>query len=185
MVEIKKLSDLNTAEADLVIQQVENIFFESSSLKTFSSLEKKAAFYKRWCGDYQSLYPQEFFIAMEDGKVLGYLSGCSDSVKAANIIEVPGFKVFQDLFNRFPAHLHINFHPDARGRGLGSILVEHYKKFLRDNNIVGLHLVTSPGVQNVSFYERLNFTFTETRELNSMPLYFMGCVLDSDGRTIL
>lgn len=178
MVEIKKLSDLNPIEKVAVLEQVENIFFESSSLKTFSSPEKKAAFYKRWCGDYQSLYPQEFIIAMEAEKVLGYLSGCSDSTKAANIIEVPGFKIFQDLFGRFPAHLHINFHPDARGRGLGSLLVEHYKKILHDNNIVGLHLVTSPGVKNVSFYERLNFSFTETREFNSMPLYFMGCLLD-------
>lgn len=177
MFEIKKLSDLNPLQTQLVLEQVENIFFESSSLKTFSSPERKAAFYKRWCGDYQTLYPQEFFIALEKDKVLGYLSGCSDSLKAADIIEVPGYKVFQDLFNRFPAHLHINFHPDARGRGLGSALVNHYKKILSNNNIVGLHLVTSPGVQNVAFYERLDFSFNETREFNGMNLYFMGCIL--------
>ncbi len=178
MLEIKTLSELNSSQKESILLQIENIFFESSSLKSFSSPERKAAFYKRWCGDYQSLYPGEFFIALEGEKVLGYLSGCSDSNQAAKMIEVPGFLVFQDLFNRFPAHLHINFHPDARGKGLGSILVEHYKKFLCDNNIVGLHLVTSPGAQNVSFYERLHFLFSETREFNSMPLYFMGCILE-------
>lgn len=178
MLEIKKLSELTSSQRENALAQVENIFFESSSLKSFSSPERRAAFYKRWCGDYQTFYPQEFFIAFEGEKVLGYLSGCSDSNQAAKTFEVPGLLVFQDLFNQFPAHLHINFHPDARGRGLGSMLVEHYKKFLRNNNIVGLHLVTSPGVQNVSFYERLNFSFNETREFGSHPLYFMGCILE-------
>ena len=162
MFEIKKLSEISSYEKNQVLKQAESIFFESSSLKNFSSVERKMAFYKRWCGDYQRLYPEEFFIAMEGQKVLGYLSGCNNSTKAAKMIEVPGFLVFQDLFNKFPAHLHINFHPDARGRGLGSLLVDHYKKILCENNIVGLHLVTSPGVQNVSFYERLGFTFNET-----------------------
>jgi GNAT superfamily N-acetyltransferase len=177
MLEIKRLSDISSLEKEIILFQVEYIFFASSSLKTFSSPERKAAFYKRWCSDYQSFYPEEFLVAMENEKVMGYLSGCSDSDKAANIVEVPGFKVFQDLFRKFPAHLHINFHPDARGKGLGSILVEHYKKLLRENNVVGVHLVTGPGVQNVSFYERLNFSFNETREFNGMKLYFMGCVL--------
>ncbi|MBC7713124.1 MAG: GNAT family N-acetyltransferase [Rhizobacter sp.] len=178
MLEIKKLSDLSLSQKEIILPQVEDIFFTSSSLKSFSSPERKAAFYKRWCADYQTLYPQEFFIALEGEKVLGYLSGCSDSITAAEIVEVPGFKVFQDLFKRFPAHLHINFHLDARGQGLGSILVEHYKKFLCDNDIVGVHLVTSPGVQNVSFYERLHFSFNETRTFNGMDLYFMGAILE-------
>ncbi|MBC7429059.1 MAG: GNAT family N-acetyltransferase [Bacteriovorax sp.] len=178
MLEIKKLSELSGIQKKNALAQVEKIFFTSSSLKEFSSPEKRAAFHKRWCGDYQTLYPEEFFIALENDKVLGYMSGCSDSNKAAEIVEVPGFKVFQDLFKKFPAHLHINFHPDARGKGLGSILVENYKKFLRDNNVVGVHLVTSVGSQNISFYERLQFSFHEIRELNSIKLYFMGCILE-------
>ena len=178
MLEIVKLSELPLTEHDTILAQVQNIFFESSSLKNFSSPSTRAAFFKRWCGDYQTNYPQEFFIALENGKVLGYLSGCSDSNEAAKMIEVPGFLIFQDLFNKFPAHLHINFHPDARGRGLGSTLVEHYKKYLHENSVVGVHLVTSPNVQNVSFYERLNFSFNETREFKHMPLYFMGCILE-------
>lgn len=178
MLKIYKLSDLNIVQKTAVLFQVENIFFESSSLKSFSSPERKAAFYKRWCGDYQTYYADEFFIAMKDEKVLGYLSGCSDSNKAARIIEVPGFLVFQDLFNQYPAHLHINFHPEARGLGLGTRLVEHYKSFLREKAVIGLHLVTSPGVQNVGFYERLNFNFNETREFNQIALYFMGHILE-------
>lgn len=177
MIEIVTLDNLNAAEKEVLILQVEEIFFLSSSLKAFSSEEKRKAFYKRWCGDYQTLYPEEFFIAMEEGKVLGYLTGCSDSTRAMNEVSVPGYAIFHDLFLAFPAHLHINFHPDARGKGLGSILMNHYMNFLKLNNVMGVHLITSPDAQNVSFYDRLGFVKTDIREFNGMPLYFMGCVL--------
>lgn len=177
MIEIVTLNNLNADQKEVLLNQVEEIFFLSSSLKTFSSDERRKAFYKRWCGDYQTLYPEEFFIAMEEGKVLGYLTGCSDSTRAMNEVSVPGYAVFHDLFLAFPAHLHINFHPDARGKGLGSILMNHYMSFLKLNNVMGVHLVTSPDAQNVSFYHRLGFEKTETREFNGMLLHFMGCVL--------
>ena len=181
MIEIKKLSDLNSTEKEKALEEIEYIFFVSSSKKEFSSPEHKASFYKRWCGDFQTLYPHEFFLAMVDRRVLGYLSGCSNSSKALSEISVPGYEVFQDLFNKFPAHLHINFHPDARGKGLGSVLVNHYKEVLRAQKNPGLHLITSPTAQNVSFYERLGFTHTETRDFNGSPLHFMGCILTEPG----
>ncbi len=177
MLEIRTLSSFDENEVTDILGQIEFIFFESSSLKSFSSPERKAAFYKRWCSDYQSFYPEEFFVAMEGPKVMGYLSGCSDSTRALNEVSVPGFAVFHDLFQSYPAHLHINFHPEARGKGLGSILVKHYMNFLKLNNVMGLHLITSPDAQNVSFYQRLGFNKTETREFNGMQLYFMGSVL--------
>jgi ribosomal protein S18 acetylase RimI-like enzyme len=180
MIEIVTLDKLIADQKEACLLQVEEIFFLSSSLKTFSSIDRRNAFYKRWCTDYQTLYPDEFFIAMEEGKVLGYLSGCSDSTRAINEISVPGFSIYHDLFLAFPAHLHINFHPDARGKGLGSILMNHYMSFLKLNNVMGVHLVTSPDAQNVSFYQRLGFTKTDLRDFNGMPLYFMGCVLISE-----
>lgn len=177
MIEIVSLDSLNADQKEMALTKVEEIFFLSSSLKSFSSEERRQAFYKRWCGDYQTLYPEEFFIAMEEGKVLGYLSGCSDSTRAMNELSVPGYAVFQDLFLAFPAHLHINFHPDARGKGLGSILMNHYMSYLKLNNVMGVHLITSPDAQNVSFYQRLGYSRTETREFNERPLHFMGRVL--------
>lgn len=175
MINIVSLDSLCAREKVEILKEVEEIFFLSSSLKSFSSEERRQAFFKRWCGDYQELYPKEFFIAMEDGMTLGYLSGCMDSLRAMNEIQVPGFAIFQDLFNAFPAHLHINFHPTARGKGLGTLIMKHYFRHLSHNNIVGVHLVTSPDAQNVSFYQRLGFSKTQTRDFNGMPLYFMGC----------
>ena len=180
MTKIKTLLQLSAEERMSALSAVEEIFFLSTSIKSFSSIEKKSAFYKKWCKDYQAYYPELFFIVFEDQKVLGYLSGCLDSAKSLEVLVVPGQSVFQDLFNDFPAHLHINFHPDARGKGMGSLLVKHYIDFLRFNSIPGVHLVTSPDAPNVSFYDRLGFTHTHIREINGSPLLFMGKILDEN-----
>ena len=179
MIKVVSLKNLDNLKKEIILNKVEEIFFLSSSLKTFSSIERRQAFYKRWCGDYQNFYPEEFFIVMEEDIVLGYLSGCSNSTLAQATISVPGYDIFHDLFKTFPAHLHINFHPDARGKGLGSTLMNHYMDYLQLNNISGVHLVTSPNAQNVNFYLRLGFTETETRDFNGAPLFFMGRHLDT------
>ena len=180
MIKIISLQNLDIGSKEGVLKKVEEIFFLSSSLKDFSSIDRRQAFYKRWCGDYQNLYPYEFFIVMDGDSVLGYLSGCSDSIKALGEISVPGFTIFQDLFAAFPAHLHINFHPDARGKGLGSLLINNYLNYLKKNNVVGVHLVTSLDAQNVKFYSRLGFVTTETRDFNGTSLFFMGLELIPD-----
>nr|BDT28714.1 GNAT family N-acetyltransferase [Bacteriovorax sp. HI3] len=161
-----------------ILKQVEDIFFLSTSVKSFASEERRLTFFKRWCGDYQTHYPQEFFVVMEEKKVLGYLSGCQDSFASLKVLDVPGLAVFEEQFEKFPAHLHINFHPDARGKGLGSLLVQHYMKVLKDQGIKGLHLTTSPDAQNVNFYLRLGFTHTVKREFKGSELYFMGAILE-------
>lgn len=176
MIVISPLSSISDRKN--ILQQVESIFFDASSLKNFSSPENKSAFYKRWCKDYQEYFPDEFFIMTEGDKVMGYLSGCSHSDEALGKIEVPGYAVFADHFHDYPAHLHINFHSDSRGRGLGSQLVTTYMDYLKKKGIGGLHLVTSPDAKNISFYQRLGFNFQDAREYNSMTLLFMGTILE-------
>lgn len=176
---IFKLSEIHDEELKKsILEQVKTIFFLSTSIKEFESTEKKENFFKRWCGDYITVYPEEFFIMSEDIKVLGYLSGCVDSNKARNELNVPAFEAFSDLFFEYPAHLHINFHPDCRGRGLGSLLVKEFCKELRQINVSGVHLITSPKAANVTFYERLGFTHKVERNFNQMNLLFMGKKLD-------
>ena len=161
-----------------LLTQVESIFFEASSKKEFTSLEHKAAFFQRWCGDYIKNYPEEFFVMTEDGHLLGYLSGCSDSRISLQCLSVPGLEVFSDQFEDYPAHLHINFHATARGRGLGSELIKTYESYLRNKNVKGLHLITSPEALNVSFYRRLGYIHEVEREFKGMQLLFMGHILD-------
>lgn len=176
MIEIFTLNTIeNKIEFENIVLQVKFIFYESSSLKEFSSAEKKEAFFKRWCGDYVSIYPEQFFIMREDQKVLGYLSGCCNSSLALCRLEVPGIALFRDLFESYPAHFHINFHPDCRGRGLGSQLVESFVKNLKEKKgTIGVHIVTSPGAPNIGFYQRLGFQREEKRHFNQMELLFMG-----------
>jgi ribosomal protein S18 acetylase RimI-like enzyme len=172
MIEIKKLE-----ETDL--ESVREIFFLSTSVKSFTSEEHKESFFKRWCGDYISLYPEQFYVMkeIETKFFLGYLSGCKNSIAALEKLEIPGFEIFKDYFHLYPAHLHINFHPDSRGRGLGSRLVEHYVRDLRMENIHGLHLVTSPNAANISFYRRAGFSFEDIRVFGKNQLLFMGMKL--------
>lgn len=171
---IISLSEIDETKKPKILEAIVEIFFLSTSVKTFASEEKKQSFFKKWCGDYISHYPSEFLILMTEDKVMGYLSGCFDSLEASLVLSVPGFKVFEDLFHEFPAHLHINFHPDARGLGLGSLLIKEFIKRAQISNLAGVHLITSPDALNVSFYTRLGFSYTVTRTHNDMPLYFMG-----------
>jgi ribosomal protein S18 acetylase RimI-like enzyme len=178
MIEVVKLNSIGANELENILEQIKNIFFLSTSIKEFSSPERKEAFFKRWCGDFIEHYPESFYLMIEDSKLLGYLSGCLDSEKARAIVEVPGYAVFQDVFSEYPAHLHINFHPDCRGRGLGSTLVNSFINDLKVLQIRGVHLVTSPDALNISFYKRLGFTHEIAREFNAMSLLFMGKKLD-------
>ncbi|MFA6235713.1 MAG: GNAT family N-acetyltransferase [Bacteriovorax sp.] len=179
MVEIFKLDTINGPdEFASIVEQVKTIFYVSSSLKEFSSEEKRTAFFRRWCGDYIKLYPDQFLLMMEDDKLLGYLSGCLNSSSAAPMLEVPGFNIFSDLFEQFPAHFHINFSPACRGRGLGTSLVEHFCDDLKLQGIQGCHLVTSTGAANISFYHRAGFNYEVQREFHQSKLLFMGRILE-------
>ena len=39
------------------LEAIKEIFFLSSSIQSFSSEDRKEAFFKRWCGDYITFYP--------------------------------------------------------------------------------------------------------------------------------
>lgn len=161
------------------LDAIREIFFLSTSVKTFTSEEHRESFFKRWCGDYIAFYPEQFYV-MRDGdnkKILGYLSGCKNSMESLEKLNIPGFETFKDHFLLYPAHLHINFHPDCRGLGLGSKLVEHYCQELRRDNICGVHLVTSPNAANITFYRRSQFVFEDVRVFGKNQLLFMGSKL--------
>lgn len=179
MIETFKINTIkDKAEYEDITLQIKSIFYAASSLKEFSSPERKEAFFKRWCGDYLSFYPEEFSVMREGEKVLGYLSGCLDSKKSLSNLEVPGLGLFSDLFETYPAHFHINFHSDSRGKGLGGQLVKVYFKALKEHGVLGVHLVTSPGAANIIFYRRLGFQHEIIRDFNHMPLLFMGQILE-------
>ena len=69
------------------------------------------------------------------------------------------------------AHLHINFSAKARGKGLGSILLNHFTSSLGQ---AGVHIITGPMERNVFFYEKNGFSFKQEKTYYDTRLLFMG-----------
>jgi GNAT superfamily N-acetyltransferase len=183
MNEIILFSELNQNEKENAVTYVREIFFLSSSVKSFRDEEHKNSFFEKWCGDYLKFYSEHFMLMRDSSskRLLGYLSGCPQSEKALEVLRVPGMRVFEDLFINYPAHLHINFHPSTRGLGLGSHLIKAYINKLRDSNCHGVHLVTSTDASNINFYLRLGFVDQNVRLHGDTELLFMGQKLDRNG----
>jgi len=163
------------AQADLQepghVQEIRQIFFEAAIRKDFQSTEEKDRFFETWTKPYFDHHPEHFLLAIEDGKVLGYLTGCLESSEM-----LPWFKdrhgglaLFQDLLPLFPAHLHINLTEGARGKDIGSRLVE---RFLEHG--LSTHVITGAESRNLSFYRKNGFTSESVRELDGVPVRFMG-----------
>jgi GNAT superfamily N-acetyltransferase len=65
----------------------------------------------------------------------------------------------EELFGRYPAHLHIDLLPRAQGRGLGRALMGVLFDALRARGVPGLHLGVGSGNPGAhAFYLRMGFT---------------------------
>lgn len=59
---------------------------------------------------------------------------------------------------RWPAHLHIDLLPVARGSGLGAALMERWLDQLKESNSPGCHLLTLlENRRALSFFEKMGF----------------------------
>lgn len=112
--------------------------------------------------------------------VLGYICGVADTRAHAELYRVAAHvPIFDDLYTSYPAHLHINLTAASRGLGLGGRLVESLSSAVAAAGAGGIHLVTSPGARNVSFYRRQGFIDAVERTLptgggQGVPLLFLG-----------
>ncbi|MCY3413406.1 MAG: GNAT family N-acetyltransferase [Candidatus Heimdallarchaeota archaeon] len=65
----------------------------------------------------------------------------------------------EELLSSYPAHLHINLHPDIQGRGIGGKLLQMFETKLKEKGITGLHLGTSNYNHHaLTFYEKHGFS---------------------------
>ncbi|WP_456847436.1 GNAT family N-acetyltransferase [Cellulomonas sp. P5_C6] len=82
--------------------------------------------------------------------------GSEDHVLIERIHEWP--RADEALFERFPAHMHIDLLPRAQGQGLGRRLVETLSAALRGRGVPGLYLGVDDRNQGaVAFYHRVGF----------------------------
>jgi ribosomal protein S18 acetylase RimI-like enzyme len=153
------------------LDRFREIFFLTSVRKHFDSLEEKERFFERWTGYYRRAEPESLFVARNEvGELIGYLTGCKNTRLAPDLMN----PLWTDLFVRFPAHFHINCHPQGQRMGIGTMLVEEFVKYLCANGLSGVFIVTDPEAENKKFYRKNGFGFEVTRSFNGRSLVFMG-----------
>lgn len=161
----------------LVLPLIREIFFLSADPRNVSDDPiKNEAFFEKWTSYYFKNRTDWMLLAWEGPKLLGYLMCEPESTKALPHYQVRNatYAVFQDLFSEYPAHLHMNSHPDARGKGVGSALIAELVRRLEAAHVGGVHLITAPKQRNVEFYRKNGFTEEIQREWRGYPLLFMG-----------
>ena len=159
---------------------VEEIFFLSAARQGFATAQDRREFLVRWTGYYHECEPEGVFLGIsKDGRVAGYLTGCADSKGASRLYrDIPHYRLFEDCFEAYPAHFHVNCHPDFRNRGIGTQLVGAYQAQCARAGLPGVHVVTAPGSPNVAFYRRCGLDFAVERSWQGRQLLFLGMRLD-------
>lgn len=73
---------------------------------------------------------------------------------------------FQGDLDRFPAHIHINLLPDARGRGMGRQLLRAFSELAASRAVAGVHVtVRADHPRGIAFFRRMGFA-----EIGGFPI---------------
>ena len=147
------LPEPSSAGADMA-----DIFFDAGG-RTFAQGPERDAFFERWLGRYLAHDTTHVWLALDDAQdVIGYLAGAlDDPARAPRFADIDYFQTWAALTARYPAHLHINLRPAARGAGVGQRLVEAFCEQATAADAPGVHVVTGAGARNISFYRRCGF----------------------------
>ena len=175
LIEILPLDSLPQQES--FVTQTEKIFFESSSKTHFTSDDERAQFRYRYFGIYLQS-PQHFFVALRNNEILGYLAGSADT-NALHFQLHPYLEAFRSTIEHFPSHLHINLSEKARGLGIGSKLIQTFENHLQFIDSKGVHLITSHGARNVSFYQKNDYRLAQESFINSNHLLMFAKSISS------
>ncbi len=139
-------------------------------------------------GYYTDREPGSALVAADERRAFGFLLGCRDSSRVTPPGEImkravlrralplrPGtagffWRSLADLLRerdvpdgelddpRWPAHLHIDLLPEARGCGLGGALMRRWLERLRSEGCPGCHLGTfHENTRAIGFFERMGF----------------------------
>lgn len=153
------------------LEQLEKIFFDSSSVQSFKDAKHKREFQNKYLNYYIETYPKDCFIAREGQQVLAYILCCPDTLRDSFLLSVhPHLKLFEEYYKEYPAHLHINASPVSRGKGVGSQLIQALLSHLS----VSIHLITAEGERNIQFYLKNDFKELAKKEFKGAKLLLLG-----------
>lgn len=161
-------------EGQFDIGEVRDIFFKTSMVKAFSNHNEKEKFFHLWCGQYLNTCPTQFYLALKEKKIIGYLAGHTNSRQALKEFKIPGYEFFEKHYDKYPAHLHINCDANFQGKGVGTKLMEKFMTEVREKELPGVHIVTSIGAKNSGFYASLDFDIIDYHDFKNTRLLFMG-----------
>lgn len=146
-----------------------------------------------YAGPYATLEPDACFILEDAGGICGYLVGTADSTGFSSRCErdwypslrrhhpapapedmSPDARMLRAIHRgyrpdpdvaAFPAHLHIDLLPRARGLGLGTALLRLFLDHVRSKGATGVHLQTGrSSLLAQRFYERNGFVALKSDE---------------------
>ncbi len=160
------------------LAEIDAIFFEASG-RTFEPGAARDAFRERWLGRYLAHDAAHAFVALDaEARVIGYLVGAlDDPAKAERFADIAYFKEWAALTARFPAHLHLNLAPAARGHGTGAALIAVFAADARAAGCPGVHVVTGSAARNIGFYGRCGFARAAETMWNGHGIAFLAKVL--------
>ena len=140
------------------VAAIEDIFFDAST-RAFTPAAARDAFRERWLGRYLAHDPGHVWLALDEAQdVIGYLAGAlDDPARAPRFADIDYFQTWAAFTARYPAHLHINLRPAARGAGVGQRLVGAFCEQAAAADAPGVHVVTGAGARNIGFYRRCGF----------------------------
>lgn len=134
---------------------------------------ERDAFGEHWIGPYRELRPDWTFVAAVDGKVVGYLTGCPDTLQfekerrrvmspAPDSRELFSQAVRLKLWIEHPAHLHMNVSNGFRRLGIGVALIWEFFAALRKAGVSSVHVICGPTAAPA--WTRMGFRLAATVE---------------------
>lgn len=176
-IELQRWTDLATRER--FNDDLDRIFFQSSLTKTFADDAARAAFRERWLGRFLGDDARLAHVALDtdagNTHLIGYVVGAHDDpARSTRFNDIGYFAELADVTARFPAHLHINMAPEARGQGIGQRLVERFAADTAVAGLPGFHVVTGATSRNVAFYRRCGLVHEHLFEWHSSRLVLLG-----------
>jgi ribosomal protein S18 acetylase RimI-like enzyme len=166
-----------------LLDEIDEIFFESSAKRDFRSRQEKESFREASLGRYIVQHPDTFFVALNnDERPVGYLAGCLENpTKLDHFNDIAYFQLIDDICENYPAHFHVNIAEKYRHRGMGTKLVERFAEWAELNRVQGIHLVTSSTSRSIPFYQKFGFNKLRTFPWNSGTSICMGRKLSHFG----
>lgn len=131
-----------------------------------------------YCHYYITHEKENCFVAVVDGKVVGYIISAEDTkawidrfsstllssskptIREKGIESTEGYLPF---YPEYPAHLHIDIDPRYQRMGIGHALMNALLSNYREKGVKGLMLGVDPNnTKGVSFYKKYGFTPLDT-----------------------